>query len=454
MNNGTDATPARSSRGLNILILSFVLIGSLLLSACDLGGSSPTPSSGAQNPPANTAAPGNSSGNSGSIDFNGGGATAGTGGNSTGGTTGGTSSGSGGNGIGTGATAPPVAISGKMAAMIPINGTDPSQQPIVQMVQRVGPGVVTVVNSLNPSVTGGQAAEARGSGAIIDQQGHIVTNNHVVEGEQQLVVIFADGKKQQAKLIGADPDHDLALLQVSGQMPAVIPIGNSDQLLPGEVVVAIGSALGEFVNTVTVGVVSGLHRNLDEGNGVTIQNLIQTDAAINHGNSGGPLLNLNGELIGINTLGVTSAGQGDIAQGLGFAIPASSVTSVVSAIMKSGGNGGNPGAVASTRPYLGVTIVPVTPQIASYYNLTDPNGQLLQQGALVEQVAAGSPAQQAGLQPGDVIVALDNNQVTADTPLGDILTQYQAGQQVTLTIIRQGRQGTTKLTLGTRPPGQ
>ena len=268
------------------------------------------------------------------------------------------------------------------------------------------------------------------------------------------MVIFADGKKQQARLIGTDPDHDLAVLQVTGQMPAVIPVGDSDQLMPGEVVVAIGSALGEFVNTVTVGVVSGLHRNLDEGNGVTIQNLIQTDAAINHGNSGGPLLNLNGELIGINTLGVTQAGQGDIAQGLGFAIPSSSVKTVVSAILQNGGTAGNPGAVASTRPYVGVTIVPVTPQIASYYNLTDGNGQLLQQGALVEQVTASSPAEQAGLQPGDVIVALDNNQITADTPLGDILTAYKAGQQVTLTIIRQGRQGTTKLTLGTRPPGQ
>jgi 2-alkenal reductase len=330
--------------------------------------------------------------------------------------------------------------------MMPVNGTDVSQQPIVQMVQRVGPGVVTVVNSLNPSFTGGQAAEARGSGAIIDKDGHIVTNNHVVEGEQQLVVIFADGKKQQARLIGTDPDHDLAVLQVSGPLPAIVPIGDSDTLLPGEVVIAIGSALGEFVNTVTVGVVSGLHRDLDEGNGVTIQNLIQTDAAINHGNSGGPLLNLDGELVGVNTLGVTQAGQGDIAQGLGFAIPSNSVKTVAQAIIQGGG-----GVTASTRPYIGVTIVPMTPQLAAYYNLVGPDGQLLQDGALIQEVGRGTPAEQAGLQPGDVIVALDNNQVTADNPLGDILTKYKAGQAVTLTIIRDGRQGTAPLTLGQRP---
>jgi len=409
------------------------------MGACDLGGDSHPPASGNTNPPSGATQPQfpaatNTTGNQQT------GGTGNTGGNgstgSTGGATGGTSAG--------GSSSNPAAFN-RIAAMMPVGGADASQQPVVQMVQRVGPGVVTVVNSLNPSFTGGQQAEARGSGAIIDQQGHIVTNNHVVEGQQQLVVIFADGKKQQAQLIGADPDHDLAVLQISGPLPAVVPVGDSEKLLPGEVVIAIGSALGEFRNTVTVGVVSGLHRSLPEGNGVTLQNLIQTDAAINHGNSGGPLLNLDGQLIGVNTLGVTQAGEGDIAQGLGFAIPSSTVKAVTQAILQGGG------AVASNRPYMGVTIVPVTPQIASYYNLTGPDGNPLSEGALVQEVQAGSPAQQSGIQPGDVIAAVDNNQVTQDNPLGEILINYKAGDQVTLTIIREGRQGTAKMTLGQRP---
>ena len=419
-------------------ILSLLLIASLLASACDLGGS-PTPSApGAQNSPTSAAQaqaatnppqqpptannpPTNSPGAAGSTP-NGNPPQGGAAGQSAAGFT-------------------------QLAAEMPINGPDPAQQPIVQLVQRVGPAVVTVVNTLDPSFTGGQAAQARGSGAIIDPQGHIVTNNHVVEGEQQLVVIFADGKKQQVQLVGTDPDHDLAVLQASGAMPATVPLGDSDKLLAGETVVAIGSALGEFLNTVTVGVVSGLHRTLDEGNGVTIQNLIQTDAAINHGNSGGPLLDLNGTVIGINTLGVTQAGQGDIAQGLGFAIPANSVKVVVAQILQ------HPGTAASSRPYLGVTVEPVDPQVAAYYNLVGPDGQLLDHGALVLQVAPGSPAQQAGLQPGDVILAVNDQPISADTPLGDLLTNAKAGDKVTLTIVRGGKQSTVPLTLGSRPPG-
>jgi len=239
--------------------------------------------------------------------------------------------------------------------------------------------------------------------------------------------------------VGTAPESDLAVLKASGQMPAVISLGDSDKLLPGETVVAIGSALGEFVNSVTVGVVSGLHRQLDEGNGVTISDLIQTDAAINHGNSGGPLLNLDGELIGINTLGVTSAGQGDVAQGLGFAIPSNTVKNIAQRIMKGGGSSGQQ---ASNRPYLGVRVQLVTPRLSSYYNLVDPNGQLLNTGELVTEVLQGTPAEKAGLQAGDVIVGVDNQQIDSQTTLGDVLANHNAGDKVTMTIIRAGKQGT------------
>ncbi len=430
MQVSTNSTPGRRSRAAAWFVSVFVA-ASLLLSGCDLGTASAPPSTAtppfAANAPTN-AAPTTAAGQG------------------TGQSNAGTPAGTQPSGGPTTAPADLGNISfNKMAAEIPLSGPDPAQQPIVQMVQRVEPGVVTVVNTLDPQYTNGQAAQALGSGAIIDAQGHIVTNNHVVQGEQTLVVIFSNGTKQQVQLVGTDPDHDLAVLQATGNMPAVVNIGNSDQLMPGEVVVAIGSALGEFRNTVTVGVVSGLHRTMDEGNGVTIQNMIQTDAAINHGNSGGPLLDLAGNLIGINTLGVTQAGQGDIAQGLGFAIPASTVQVSTQAIIQQGGN------LASNRPFIGVTIADVTPQIASYYNLTGPNGQPLNSGALVTQVSSGSPAAQAGLQPGDVITALDNHQITSDSPLSDILTNYHAGQQVTLTVVRSGQQNQVPLTLGQRP---
>jgi 2-alkenal reductase len=418
------------------VIVVLLLVSSLLLGACDLGGSSP-PASNTQPPSAQqpaTTAPGGGQGNS----------SGGNGGSLGGGTTPATAT------QNSGAVSQPgpsTAIFDKMAGGIPVNGTDPSGQPVVQMVQKVGPAVVTVVNSLNPAATGGYGGEARGSGAIIDQAGYIITNNHVVADQQSLVVIFADGKKQQVQLVGTAPDSDLAVLKASGQMPAVITLGDSDKLLPGETVVAIGSALGEFVNSVTVGVVSGLHRELDEGNGVTISARIQTDAAINHGNSGGPLLNLDGELIGINTLGVTSAGQGDIAQGLGFAIPSNTVKNVSQRIIKGGGTGQQ----ASNRPYLGVRVQLVKPRLASYYNLVDTNGQLLNRGELVTEVLQGTPAEAAGLQPGDVIVGVDNQQIDSQTTLGDVLANHNAGDTVTMTIIRAGKQGTVQVRLGQAP---
>ena len=423
------------------VIVVLLLVSSLLLGACDLGGSSP-PASNTQPPSAQqpaTTAPGGQGNSSGG---NGGSLGGGTGSSDNTPATATQNSGA------VSQPGPSTAVFDKMAGGIPVNTTDPSGQPVVQMVQKAGPAVVTVVNSLNPAATGGYGGEARGSGAIIDQAGYIITNNHVVEGQQSLVVIFADGKKQQVQLVGTAPESDLAVLKASGTMPAVIPLGDSDKLLPGETVVAIGSALGEFVNSVTVGVVSGLHRQLDEGNGVTISDLIQTDAAINHGNSGGPLLNLDGELIGINTLGVTSAGQGDVAQGLGFAIPSNTVKSVAQRIMKGGTSGGQQ---ASNRPYLGVRVQLVTPRLASYYNLVDTNGQLLNRGELVTEVLQGTPAEAAGLQPGDVIVGVDNQQINSQTTLGDVLTNYNAGDTVTMTIIRAGKQGTVQVRLGQAP---
>ena len=175
-----------------------------------------------------------------------------------------------------------------------------------------------------------------------------------------------DGSKTNAKLIGQDTVSDIAVLQISGTVPAYLPWGNSDALQLGQSVIAIGSALGSYRGSVTTGVVSGLNRSV-QGSGQ--EDLIQTDAAINHGNSGGPLLNLNGEVVGINTLVVANTGTGDIAQGLGFAIPSKTVSAIAQQLMSQG---------SVQYPFIGISYAEITPESAAVYNLTAQNGALVQ----------------------------------------------------------------------------
>ena len=201
-------------------------------------------------------------------------------------------------------------------------------------VQQAGPAVVTVVSTMQVTTRGRfgpgtQSAEAFGSGIIIDEAGYIVTNQHVVENQTALEVIFSDGTRASATLVGEDVSTDLAVIKVDVAVPAVASLGDSDALEPGQPVIAIGTALGDFENTVTAGIISGLHRQLDDSGSAT-RDMIQTDAAINHGNSGGPLLDLEGNVIGINTAVVRADDSvGDIAEGLGFAIPSNTVKTVV-----------------------------------------------------------------------------------------------------------------------------
>jgi serine protease Do len=199
-------------------------------------------------------------------------------------------------------------------------------------VEKVGPAVVTIVTTQNVTSPRGRflgQATSVGSGVIIDSQGYIVTNYHVVEGQQSLEVIFSDGNKAPATLVGSDPSNDLAVLKVDTPVPAVAEFGNSDQLEQGQPAIAIGTALGDFSNTVTAGIVSALHRDLEDSGSTALRDLIQTDAAINEGNSGGPLIDLNGQVIGINVAAVRSTGMGgDVAEGLGFAIPSNTVREI------------------------------------------------------------------------------------------------------------------------------
>ena len=280
-----------------------------------------------------------------------------------------------------------------------LNTTD-IETSITQSVEKVGPAVVTVVGTIPGQNTffgpeGDQTVS--GTGFFITDQGYILTNNHVVEGTKEVNIVLSDGTEQKATIVGTDLYSDIAVLKTDGKVPAVAKLGNSDVLQPGESVIAIGSPLGNFKNTVTVGVVSATGRSIDTGNGYQIEDLIQTDAAINHGNSGGPLVNLAGEVIGINTLIVRNTDSGDVAEGLGFAIPVNTAQAVAQQIIEKG---------YFARPYMGISFQPINPEIAAQYDLP------AQWGVYITRVADNSPASKAGLQEGDIITKV------GDVPLG------------------------------------
>jgi 2-alkenal reductase len=298
---------------------------------------------------------------------------------------------------------------------------------VTQVVQQVGPAVVTVVGTV-PSQNAffGRTADAQvsGSGVFITEDGYILTNNHVVEDATNLILILADGSQQPAELIGADVYADLAVLKTAGPAPAVASLGNSDSLDPGETVIAIGSPLGDFMNSVTAGVVSATGRSIDSGYGYQIEGLIQTDAAINEGNSGGPLVNLAGEVVGINTLVVRRSGSGNVAEGLGFAMPSNTAQAVASQIIETG---------RFSRPYLGLQWQAITPNIARMYRLP------VEWGVYVTQVVNGSPADQAGIQSGDIITQVGEFELNESQSYINALFEYQPGDQVTIGLVRDGQ---------------
>ena len=303
-----------------------------------------------------------------------------------------------------------------------------------EIYRRVSPAVVTILTRIT---RGTQRGTAFGTGVIVDRRGYIITNNHVVAGGQEFNIIYADGVRTTAKLIGTDPTADLAVLQVEGEVPGTASFGDSSKLEPGQPVVAIGSALGEFTNTITTGIVSGLHRELEDSTGPVLQDMIQTDAAINPGNSGGPLLNMQGQIIGINTAVIRQSGQSStasIAEGIGFATP-SNVAKVISERIIADGK--------IERPDLGALTTPVTP------GLIAQEGLQVRQGALVSELAPGGPAEVAGIAVKDVIVALDGKQVNKDNTLALLLLGYKPGAQVAITIARGSERFNAQVTLGT-----
>ena len=267
-----------------------------------------------------------------------------------------------------------------------------------------------------------------GSGVIVRSDGYIVTNNHVVEGATNLQIQLFDESRYEAEVIGTDPQSDLAVIRIDADNLPSVSFGDADELRVGQWVMAFGSPLSpQLSNTVTAGIVSALGRIQQQG--PAVQNYIQTDAAINPGNSGGPLVNLRGELVGINTAIYTRTGG---YQGIGFSIPVDIVESVTQQLIESG---------TVRRARLGVEFTPATETLIRSLDL--PRG-----AAQVARVVEGSAADRAGIEPGDVIVAINDNPLTNHLQLSQQIASMRPGQQVQITVNRQGDERTLNVTLG------
>lgn len=258
-----------------------------------------------------------------------------------------------------------------------------------------------------------------GSGVIVSSEGYILTNQHVVDGADQIEVALADGRTATAKVIGSDPETDLAVLKINMTNLPTITLGRSDQARVGDVVLAIGNPFG-VGQTVTMGIISALGRNHLGIN--TFENFIQTDAPINPGNSGGALVDVNGNLLGINTA-IYSRSGGSL--GIGFAIPVSTARNVLESIITTG---------AVTRGWIGVEPQDVTPEIAESFSLAQKSG------AIVAGVLQGGPADKAGIKPGDILVSIDDEEITDTTKLLNVVAQIKPGTPAKVHVVRKGKE--------------
>jgi serine protease DegQ len=278
-----------------------------------------------------------------------------------------------------------------------------------------------------------QRASSLGSGVIVSNTGYIVTNHHVVEAADEIEVALHDGKKLLAKVVGNDPETDLAVLRVDAENLPAITFGSSDALKVGDVVLAIGNPFG-VGQTVTGGIVSALGRT---GLGInTFENFIQTDAAINPGNSGGALVDAGGNLVGINTAIFSRSGG---SMGIGFAIPVSTAKMVLEQIVRSG---------SVTRGWIGVEVQEITPTVAESFGLPSTRG------ALIAGVLRGGPADKAGVKPGDVLVEVERKPVTDPTSMLNLIAALPPGGSARMKIRRQGKDVDTDITIGRRPKPQ
>ena len=263
---------------------------------------------------------------------------------------------------------------------------------------------------------------AAGSGFVISDNGYILTNYHVIKGASSIKVAFMDGTNYDATLVGGESENDIAVLKINASGLSPVVLGNSDNVQVGEQVVAIGNPLGELTYSMTSGIVSAKDRSITMENG-EVMNMIQTDTAINSGNSGGPLFDMYGQVIGITTAKLSSSSSSSATiEGLGFAIPINDIKGMVEDIMENG--------YVTGKPYMGITVSTVPESISERYGMS--------QGALVESVDENSCAAKAGLEKGDIITAIDGETVISSAELVEAKKAYKAGDTVTLTVERDG----------------
>ena len=319
-----------------------------------------------------------------------------------------------------------------------------------------GPGVVqitatSVQQSSDPFFPGQSTTQALGSGFVLDKAGHIVTNYHVIEGAQKVQVSFSGQDELTASIVGEDRSTDLAVLKVDAHARALtpLPLGTSSALQVGDPVYAIGNPFG-LTRTLTTGVASAVQRQIIAPNSVPIDNVIQTDAAINHGNSGGPLIDRNGKVIGVTSqIETGSSSQGNV--GIGFAIPVDTVRTVAAQIISSG---------RALHAFLGVTSLPLTRQLVTLFHL--PTSQ----GLLIQNVTPGSGAAKAGVKGGptrvvvegesyqiggDILTKVNGEPVTSPSQLYTIISRYQPGQKIKIELYHGSKRKTLTVKLGQRP---
>jgi S1-C subfamily serine protease len=316
----------------------------------------------------------------------------------------------------------------------------PPSSKVADMVQEVLPSVVNVrVRGIGEDQFGGIGeTRGEGSGVVIDRQGIIVTNNHVVADATDVRVVFpSTGRRLEGTVLGTVPERDLAVVKVDATNLQPIEIGDSSKLLPGDSVVAIGFPLGLGV-TVTRGIVSATTRTIkvpnSQGSTDTFEGLLQTDAAINPGNSGGPLVDLNGRLVGINS----AAAQAGAAENIGFAIAIDRALPIINQILSSPGE---------KRAWMGVFLQEVYPGLASQLGVPADTT-----GAAVVEVAPGSPAEDAGLEAGDVITGIDGSPLSSDQELIELIAEHRPGDEISLEVLDANGSSTVGLTLAPRPP--
>ena len=306
---------------------------------------------------------------------------------------------------------------------------------------KVSQSVVSIVSKSQKGTkyfSSGFGSASAGTGIIVSENGYILTNKHVVEGSSDISIVTNDGNSyDNVKIITTDPLSDIAILKISNAKGLkAAELGDSKALNIGQQVIAIGNALGEYDGTVTSGIISGVGRTVnassdDGATKETLTDMIQTDAAINSGNSGGPLVNAQGQVVGVNTAVASEA------QGIGFAIPISSVKG----ILKSISEGKTP-----NRAYLGANYISVNPQVQKAYNLNVSKGALIK-NRNGKSIISGSPAQKAGLKDGDIITKIDDIEISKNISLGSLIGEKSAGDKVKITYIRDGKESTSIVTL-------